>query len=201
MRQYVNRQSVNSTDGGLPSDGRSFCCRGAGFSDGGGAGARGLRTVRADRPVRPVHAAESTRRVRVAARSASRSTSDRVDLGRFGGSALVGDRDDGRLELANSILPTRRSSPTSRRATRDAFVGARMGRGAGRRTHRDRRQRARLFGLSGLPPEFIAAFEYLASLATKAGVEGKRRASGRRCSTSPRRPSFAPASSWAWTTG
>ena len=39
---------------------------------------------------------------------------------------------------------------------------------------------------SGYPdcrPEFIAAFEYLASLATKAGVEGRRRGSGRRCST------------------
>ncbi len=50
---------------------------------------------------------------------------------------------------------------------------------------------------SGYPdcrPEFIAAFEYLASLATGRASTAGRSASGRPCSTSPR-----PASSgWAW---
>ena len=55
---------------------------------------------------------------------------------------------------------------------------------------------------SGYPdcrPEFVAAFEALANLATKSGVEGRASRCMRRCSSSARARSSAKACAWAWT--
>ena len=56
---------------------------------------------------------------------------------------------------------------------------------------------------SGYPdcrPQFVHAFEKLANLATRAGVEGHAFAFTRRSLTCPRATLFAPVPRWAWTT-
>ena len=109
-------------------------------------------------------------------RSAWRSTWSRESIcGTFGGSALTADIDVPKGALADE-MGTASRSPTSRRATRsscrsrwpgpkcwkpsDIFIGVNA------------------LDYSGYPdcrPEYIEAYERMANLATKAGVEGRTR--------------------------
>ena len=87
-----------------------------------------------------------------------------VDLSAFGGSSLTTDA----AGPEGPALDDRGRYPVDLRSGAQHGVpgaGAGLGRSARRRRHLHRRQRARLLRLSRLSPEFIAAFERLASLA------------------------------------
>jgi 7-cyano-7-deazaguanine synthase len=120
-----------------------------------------------------VHAVEihAARRVAQALGMARHVELD-VDLRAFGGSALVGDGDvpksdagDIGTEIPATYVPARNTVMLSLALAWSEVLGAErivIGVNA--------------LDYSGYPdcrPEFIAAFEYLASLATKAGVEGR----------------------------
>ena len=92
-----------------------------------------------------------------------------LDLAKFGASALTDPEiavpegpDDG---IPVTYVPARNTVFLS--------IALALARGAGHPRHLHRRQCDRLFRLSGLPGEFISAFEKTANLATRDGVEGR----------------------------
>jgi 7-cyano-7-deazaguanine synthase len=118
-----------------------------------------------------IHAAEleAARRV-AAALGVTRHVELAVDLSAFGGSSLVGDGDIpkdqlGHVGVPSTYVPARNTVFLSLALAWAEVLNAQhivIGVNA--------------LDYSGYPdcrPEFIAAFEYLASLATKAGVEGR----------------------------
>lgn len=118
-----------------------------------------------------VHAAELAAARRVAdALGVTRHVEMAVDLSAFGGSSLVGEGDIpkdqlGETGVPNTYVPARNTVFLSLALAWAEVLGAErivIGVNA--------------LDYSGYPdcrPEFIAAFEYLASLATRAGVEGR----------------------------
>ena len=120
-----------------------------------------------------VHAREIARPAPWRARSACRRHLElAVDLAAFGGSALVGDGAIPKDRALDAIAASRR--PTCPRATR-CFSRSRS------RGPKSSAATAIVIGVnaldySGYPdcrPEYLEAFERLAALATKAGVEGR----------------------------
>lgn len=120
-----------------------------------------------------VHAVEVEAARRVASSlGAARHVELDVDLGRFGGSALVGDgviprSDTGEIgvDIPPTYVPARNTVMLSLAlAWAEVLAAERIVIGVN------------ALDYSGYPdcrPEFIAAFDYLASLATRAGVEGR----------------------------
>ncbi len=118
-----------------------------------------------------IHSAEleAARRV-AAALGVSRHVELAVDLSVFGGSSLVGDGDIPKDQLGHAGVPS-----TYVPARNTVFLSLALAWAEVLNAHHI------VIGVnaldySGYPdcrPEFIAAFEYLASLATKAGVEGR----------------------------
>jgi 7-cyano-7-deazaguanine synthase len=118
-----------------------------------------------------IHSAEleAARRV-AAALGVTRHVELAVDLSAFGGSSLVGDGDIPKDQLGHAGVPS-----TYVPARNTVFLSLALAWAEVLNAHHI------VIGVnaldySGYPdcrPEFIAAFEYLASLATKAGVEGR----------------------------
>jgi 7-cyano-7-deazaguanine synthase len=118
-----------------------------------------------------IHSAEleAARRV-AAALGVSRHVEMAVDLSAFGGSSLVGDGDIPKDKLGENTVPS-----TYVPARNTVFLSLALAWAEVLEAERI------VIGVnaldySGYPdcrPEFIAAFEYLASLATRAGVEGR----------------------------
>lgn len=158
----MTKQAVVLLSGGLDSATAAALARREGWS------LNGL-TVRYGQ----VHAVEieAARRVALALGMARHVELD-VDLRAFGGSALVGDGDVPKSDtgdigagIPSTYVPARNTVMLSLALAWAEVIGAErivIGVNA--------------LDYSGYPdcrPEFIAAFEYLASLATKAGVEGR----------------------------
>ncbi len=118
-----------------------------------------------------IHSAELEAARRVAAALAvTRHVEMAVDLSAFGGSSLVGDGDIPKDKLGENTVPS-----TYVPARNTVFLSLALAWAEVLEAERI------VIGVnaldySGYPdcrPEFIAAFEYLASLATRAGVEGR----------------------------
>lgn len=118
-----------------------------------------------------IHAAELEAARRVAtALGVTRHVEMAVDLSAFGGSSLVGDGDIPKDKLGENSVPS-----TYVPARNTVFLSLALAWAEVLEAERI------VIGVnaldySGYPdcrPEFIAAFEYLASLATRAGVEGR----------------------------
>lgn len=118
-----------------------------------------------------IHSAEleAARRV-AAALGVSRHVELAVDLSAFGGSSLVGDGDIPKDQLGHAGVPS-----TYVPARNTVFLSLALAWAEVLNAHHIVIG-VNVLDYSGYPdcrPEFIAAFEYLASLATKAGVEGR----------------------------
>jgi 7-cyano-7-deazaguanine synthase len=118
-----------------------------------------------------IHSAEleAARRV-AAALGVSRHVELAVDLSAFGGSSLVGDGDIPKDQLGHAGVPS-----TYVPARNTVFLSLALA-WAEVLNAQHIVIGVNALDYSGYPdcrPEFIAAFEYLASLATKAGVEGR----------------------------
>ncbi len=118
-----------------------------------------------------IHSAEleAARRV-AAALGVSRHVELAVDLSAFGGSSLVGDGDIPKDQLGHAGVPS-----TYVPARNTVFLSLALAWAEVINAHHIVIG-VNVLDYSGYPdcrPEFIAAFEYLASLATKAGVEGR----------------------------
>jgi 7-cyano-7-deazaguanine synthase len=94
-----------------------------------------------------------------------------IDLRTFGGSALTSD---GRAESRDVAADNSNPRHIRTGAKYDLSVVALAGRGLERR-HIFIGVNARLLGLSDCRPEYIAAFEHMANLATRGGVDGTNR--------------------------
>ncbi len=114
------------------------------------------------------HASELQAAARAAHRlGATEHKTVHVDLRRIGGSALTADiavPEQGGSGIPVTYVPARNTIMLAVALGWAEVLGAQR--------HFLRRQRGRLFRLSGLPAGIHRAFEQLANLATKAGVEG-----------------------------
>ena len=97
-----------------------------------------------------------------------------VDLRAIGGSALTSDVEVPRRPRARNDGPRHPGHLCA--GAQHGAAGTRPGSGgdAGRPGDRGRHERARLLWLSGLPSRILSAFEEVARLGTRAGVEGAR---------------------------
>ena len=155
--------------GGRPPERRARLLHG-----GGRRQARRLRALRAQHPLRPASRARARGGARAwpASLGVARHLELDLDLSRIGGSALTADIAVPKDRAARS--PRTFPSPTFRRATRSfsrwRWAGPRCS------APTDIVIGVNALDYSGYPdcrPEFIHAFERLAQLATRAGVEGR----------------------------